>query len=735
MRMRRSSRVCGVCAGAAPMRAPPPAPPPPLPPSPTAPSIPLSQHMRPAHSSTKCAAITQRASCSAHSIHSGATAPVITVCPPPAQEMAAAAASASLSHTQCSASDSTLLAPCSSQPLTMLPTTAITSRPAPAATTAAAAASALSIPPSALFALAVPTSSPPALNKGIDVDRTPEVHMRVSSGVDSATAVAVAAVIASCDDQSQTRSHGQDGIVSFYSCAVCSVHCNTATELQKHLTGKPHLKRARQAVAATIKAATLPGATLGADQPCRSASTSLCAVPLSASLASALPTSSQATLNKGPGVDHRREQRDGASEDKENWNVAQQVMLEPSAADSESIVKRQPTPTTEVHKRMSGGVGSATAVCVPAAMIMPCLGDSQSPSGGPVRHASPHSCPLCSVRCNTPRELQKHLTSKPHLKRLRQVAATTGDAATRPDASLDTNGADQLNRPASTSSSTIPLSASLAPALPTSSHATLNKGLDVDHKQEQSGGASDVQENVDPQRLLQPHAEDTWPAKRQSLPSCQHSLSPAHADLLSSPHASPSDSSVPSAASPAVAAVVTALTSLRSSLAPALPASSYAALNKGTDAVPKPEAGGAVRRGSGASAELRLCHRCLHRCPRSEFSSAQLKRGRNACCKTCVANFPTGGYLGTSDAQLARQDQDLLAFGKTHELMDPTLLAKANLVNSILARDTPERALLLKLAERKMRPQPYAAPGRIHDNPWWLPRDYTADELGMDEFD
>lgn len=54
-----------------------------------------------------------------------------------------------------------------------------------------------------------------------------------------------------------------------------------------------------------------------------------------------------------------------------------------------------------------------------------------------------------------------------------------------------------------------------------------------------------------------------------------------------------------------------------------------------------------------------------------------------------------------------------------------------------IAHDTPHRALLLKLAEQKMGPQcgrSVAAPERDHDNPWWLPQEYTSEELGMDDF-
>ena len=78
-----------------------------------------------------------------------------------------------------------------------------------------------------------------------------------------------------------------------------------------------------------------------------------------------------------------------------------------------------------------------------------------------------------------------------------------------------------------------------------------------------------------------------------------------------------------------------------------------------------------------AAVYLRQCHFCLQGHPKSEFSSAQLRRGRNSCCRACVSAHPQGaGLWDTSDAKLRARDQSFLQFGMEHSLMDPALIAE-----------------------------------------------------------
>ena len=133
------------------------------------------------------------------------------------------------------------------------------------------------------------------------------------------------------------------------------------------------------------------------------------------------------------------------------------------------------------------------------------------------------------------------------------------------------------------------------------------------------------------------------------------------------------------------------------------------------------------------------CHRCLKRQTRSSFSSSQIKRGRNACCSECVKNFPTGGYLGTSDEQLRRQDIDILSMGRTHDLMDPALVQdvveKGKKIHSLLERHPNAAKVLLDRAASlsvtvASKPIPCEK-----DAPWWLPEEYTAESLGFYEYE
>jgi len=83
----------------------------------------------------------------------------------------------------------------------------------------------------------------------------------------------------------------------------------------------------------------------------------------------------------------------------------------------------------------------------------------------------------------------------------------------------------------------------------------------------------------------------------------------------------------------------------------------------------------------------RWCHRCLKRQLRPTLSSAQLKRGRNACCKGCVKAHLPGSFKGTSDADLLKMERELLSYGMQHDLMGAQLLSQVRALEEVFTND------------------------------------------------
>jgi hypothetical protein len=98
--------------------------------------------------------------------------------------------------------------------------------------------------------------------------------------------------------------------------------------------------------------------------------------------------------------------------------------------------------------------------------------------------------------------------------------------------------------------------------------------------------------------------------------------------------------------------------------------------------------------------------------------------------------------MGTSDADLFKLDRELLSFGKQHELIDPKLLEQVQTLRSILSTESTERTLLMQLTEQQMRSSfPVSgAPSKADTSAsseahlWWLPQEYTVEEIGIDEY-